>query len=142
MSRSYVPNDLRRRVARAARHRCGYCLTSEGVVGAPMEIEHILPESRGGLTEEDNLWLACPLCNSYKGRLVEFRDPVSGLGVPLFNPRALRWREHFEWIADGTQVLGLTAIGRATVDALRLNRPALVFSRRRWVAAGWHPPDD
>ena len=61
MSRTYVPTWLRERVADAARHRCGYCLSSEAVVGAPMEIDHLIPESLGGLTEEDNLWLACSL---------------------------------------------------------------------------------
>ena len=51
----YIPRSLRERVAVQARHRCGYCLTSEAIVGAPMEIDHIVPRSLGGLTEEDNL---------------------------------------------------------------------------------------
>lgn len=38
-----------------ARYRCGYCQTAEAIVGTPMEIDHIIPESLGGLTEEDNL---------------------------------------------------------------------------------------
>ena len=44
-------------------HRCGYCLTTELLIGAPMEIEHIIPTALGGQTEESNLWLACSLCN-------------------------------------------------------------------------------
>jgi hypothetical protein len=36
---------LYERVALQARHRCGYCLTLEAVVGAPMELEHLIPES-------------------------------------------------------------------------------------------------
>jgi len=63
----YIPKPLRERVAVQARHRCGYCLTSEAIVGIPMEIDHIVPRSLGGLTEEDNLWLACSLCNEHKG---------------------------------------------------------------------------
>ena len=59
MSRTYISKALRQQVASHARHRCGYCLTSEAVVGTPMEIDHIIPQSLGGLTEEDNLWLAC-----------------------------------------------------------------------------------
>jgi 5-methylcytosine-specific restriction endonuclease McrA len=47
-------------------HRCGYCLTTELLSGAPMEIEHILPDSLGGLTEHSNLWLACSLCKLYR----------------------------------------------------------------------------
>ena len=107
-----------------------------------MDLEHMIPESKGGLTEEENLWLACSLCNSYKGSHTEYRDPLSGQVVRLFNPRQQVWSEHFEWYDGGTRILGLTAIGRATVDALRLNRRSLVFSRKRWATAGWHPPSD
>jgi hypothetical protein len=107
-----------------------------------MEVEHIIPESAGGLTEEKNLWLACSLCNSHKGSRTEYEDPVSGQVVQLFNPRQQVWSDHFEWIDGGARIIGLTAVGRVTVAALQLNREPLVFSRRRWVAAGWHPPSD
>lgn len=61
MSTTYVPKVLRERIHVQARHRCGYCLSQEKVVGTPMEIDHIVPESIGGATEEDNLWAACSL---------------------------------------------------------------------------------
>ena len=61
MSRAYIPTALREVVARSAHHRCGYCLTQEVVIGAAMEIEHIIPEALGGRTEEENLWLAYSL---------------------------------------------------------------------------------
>ncbi|MDZ7379897.1 MAG: HNH endonuclease [candidate division KSB1 bacterium] len=138
----YIPKALRARIAAQARHRCGYCLTSEAIVGAPMEINHIVPRSLGGLTEEGNLWLACPLCNEHKGVRTVALDPLTGEMVPLFNPRRQAWQEHFAWTAEGDRIIGLTAIGRATVIALNLNRPSLVKARQAWVAAGWHPPKD
>ena len=46
-------------------YRCGYCLTSEAIVGMTMEIDHIIPESLGGPTEEEKLWLACSLCKQH-----------------------------------------------------------------------------
>ena len=55
MSKTYVARRLRDLVAQQAHRRCGYCLTQEAVVGMPMEIDHIVPESLGGLTEEENL---------------------------------------------------------------------------------------
>jgi hypothetical protein len=58
----------------------------------------------------------------------------------LFNPRQQSWAEHFAWSKDSILVVGITPTGRATVAALHLNRPLLVKARRRWVAAGWHPP--
>jgi hypothetical protein len=142
VSRSYVPTALREVVARSGRRRCGYCLTQELVVGAPMEIEHIVPESLGGRTEEENLWLACSLCNEHKGTRVAGRDPVTGEIVAPFHPRQHVWAEHFAWSEGGTWITGRTAIGRATVIALSLNRPSLVRSRRVWVRAGWHPPKE
>ena len=63
MSGTHIPQQLRDRIALEARHRCGYCLTAEAIVGTPMELDHLIPESLGGLTEEENLWLACSLCN-------------------------------------------------------------------------------
>ncbi len=115
MSKAYIPIALREVVAQSARHRCGYCLTQEVVVGTAMEIEHIIPEALGGRTEEENLWLACSLCNQHKGSRVAGRDPVTDESVPLFNPRRQIWTEHFAWTADGARILGLTKAGRATV---------------------------
>jgi hypothetical protein len=83
----YVPKALRERVAAQARQRCGYCLTTERITGAPMEIDHIIPHSLGGPTEEDNLWLACSMCNDHKGNQIAAPDPVTGEAVRLFDPR-------------------------------------------------------
>lgn len=142
MSRSYISKELRDSVAEQAMHRCGYCLTREEVVGMPMEIDHLIPEVLGGLTEEDNLWLACSCCNDSKGSRIAAPDAVSGEVVRLFDPRHQRWGEHFAWSKGGDMILGLTPTGRATVEALRLNRPALVKARQAWVSVGWHPPRD
>lgn len=142
MSETSIPAALRRRVAEAARHRCGYCQTSRRVIGPLLEIDHIVPEARGGASVEENLCLACPMCNGHKGARVEARDPESGATVPLFNPRADRWPAHFAWTGEGAEVRGVTPVGRATVAALRMNDPEIVAARRLWVLAGWHPPAD
>lgn len=142
MSKAYVSRALRRRLAEQAKHRCGYCLSSEKITGTPMEVEHLMPESRGGLTVEDNLWLACKLCNDHKGDRVEAPDPLTNEVVPLFNPRKERWSEHFTWTPEGDRIIGLTPVGRATVVALQLNRSTLVDARKVWVAAGLHPPKE
>jgi hypothetical protein len=142
VSRAHIPLALRRRVAREALYRCGYCLSSEAIVGEPMEFDHLIPESRGGRTERDNLWLACSQCNDSKSSRVRARDPLRGRVVPLFNPRRDVWNEHFRWVNAGLEVEGLTPVGRATVAALKLNLPIRVIARRAWVVAGWHPPRD
>lgn len=139
---AYVPKALRKRLALQARSRCGYCLTSEVIVSLPMEIEHIIPESLGGPTEEDNLWLACSPCNTYKSDRITARDPFTDEVVPLFNPRHQLWHEHFTGKDKGARIDGVTPTGRATVEALVLNRPVLVRARQVWNAVGWHPPKE
>jgi hypothetical protein len=107
-----------------------------------MEFDHIIPQSRGGLTEHRNLWLACSQCNDYKSDRVRARDPVTRRVVRLFNPRDDKWGEHFRWVEGGLRVEGTTPIGRATVAALKLNQAVRVVARRLWVSVGWHPPRD
>ena len=107
-----------------------------------MQVDHIIPESLGGITEEDNLWLACSLCNEYKSDRIAALDPETSEIVRLFDPRHQQWYDHFAWVAGGERIVGLSPIGRATVIALNLNRPSLIRSRRLWIGVGWHPPDD
>jgi hypothetical protein len=142
MSKAYISKALRQRVAEAARYRCGYCLMQEEVVGVAMDVDHIIPEALGGPTEEDNLWLACDRCNEHKGDRTAAPDPLTGDSAPLFHPRKQRWQDHFAWTEEGTIITGLTPTGRATAEALNLNRKGLVRARRRWVSVGWHPPID
>jgi HNH endonuclease len=143
MARSYVPVELRRQIRMDAGARCGYCHSPEAFIGMPHDIEHIYPEALGGPTIRENLWLACTRCNDFKGDRVESVDLEGGQHVPLFNPRTHVWTEHFAWSLDGVRIVGLTSIGRATVEALRLNNEFIVLARRFWVEAGrWPPPED
>lgn len=105
-----------------------------------MQVDHIWPKAKGGSDEVDNLCLACELCNQYKWTKTTGTDPESGQEIELFNPREQKWETHFVWSTDGILIYGLTACGRATVEALRLNNPLAVTVRRNWVIAGWHPP--
>lgn len=140
MARKRVSKTLRQTIAAQAGYRCGYCLTPQSVTAMPMHVEHLVPVAAGGTTIEDNLWLACALCNGYKGAQTRAVDPLSGETVVLFNPREQVWSDHFVWSQDGIQIVGVSPSGRATVSALRLNNDYLVTARRRWILAGWHPP--
>jgi hypothetical protein len=127
-------------VIQQAGNRCGYCLVEQELLYAPLEIEHLQPRSRGGSTVEENLWLACRLCNGFKADQTDGVDPESQEVVPLFDPRRQNWWSHFRWSDDGTEIIGVTAIGRATVAALQLNTLQQMKMRRRWASVGWHPP--
>ena len=140
LPRPSIPDSVRRQVELDAGNRCGYCLTERRYTAKLLHVEHIIPIATGGTSTIDNLWLACDLCNSYKGMATHGTDQVSDELAPLFNPRKQKWSEHFRWSEDSIRVIGLTATGRATVIALRLNNPILVEARQWWVKSGWHPP--
>jgi 5-methylcytosine-specific restriction endonuclease McrA len=84
-----------------------------------IHIEHIIARQHGGLTEPENLALACSYCNFHKGPNIATFDPETGQIVPLFHPRRDNWAEHFGWHA--TTLVGRTPIGRATVQLLAMN---------------------
>ncbi len=109
-------------------------------MGVTFEIDHIIPEAAGGKTNLSNLCLSCPTCNRYKGARQTATDPESGVVVNLFHPIDQDWGVHFTWNDDHSMVLGLTPIGRATVEALRINRSGIIQLRQYWTALGLHPP--
>ncbi len=141
MSTTYVPRNLRQQVRQRFGYRCAYCLTPEWIIGTAFTIDHIIPESLGGQTTVENLCLACLACNLIKGTQIVVVDPETQQVVPLFHPYLDHWFEHFAWQGEGLYIVGVTPTGRATVNALRLNRDLLVNARRWWMDAGWHPPD-
>src|SRR5262245_37763332 len=93
MSRSQhkIPISLQRLISQQARHRCGYCLTSEVLIGMAMEYEHLIPIAIGGQSVEENLWLSCRPCNGHKGARTHGTDPLTNEQVPLLNPRTQAW---------------------------------------------------
>jgi hypothetical protein len=109
-------------------------------MGVTFEIDHIVPRSAGGETRAKNLCLSCPPCNRHKAARLGARDPKSGEEVSLYHPNNQAWDDHFTWNEDGTRLVGLTAVGRATVEALSINRPQIVQLRRYWVTLSLHPP--
>ena len=121
-------------------YRCEYCLSHQDLVMGRLQIDHIQPLAKGGSNDEANLCLACELCNQYKWTKTGGIDPESGEIINLFHPRQQQWFDHFTWSDDGISIIGLTACGRATIVALKLNNSLALTVRHNWVKAGWHPP--
>jgi len=103
-------------------------------------VDHIIPRAKGGATRLDNLAYACLGCNSYKSSLIQAVDPATSEMALLFNPRQQSWHDHFAWSADLTEILGITPSGRATINALKLNRVNVVNLRRLVLLIGEYPP--
>lgn len=55
--------------------KCVYC----GKTGVPLEVEHIIPKSRGGSDRVSNLTLACKICNRKKGTRTAGEFGFSGI---------------------------------------------------------------
>jgi 5-methylcytosine-specific restriction endonuclease McrA len=92
---SYIPAALRRFVAHRAKEQCEYCRFPQAASLFAFEIEHIIAEKHDGATEVNNLALACPYCNRFKGTDLGSLDPDTQQLTPFFNPRTQQWIEHF-----------------------------------------------
>jgi hypothetical protein len=110
----------------------------ESLQGATFHIEHVIPTARGGNDRPENLAWACPGCNLAKTDQVEAQDPETGQRVPLFSPRKDVWADHFSW--NGHEVIARTAVGRATLALLDLNRPRRILIRQAEEHFGLFPP--
>lgn len=137
---AYIPVGLQRQVRDRFTNCCAYCRTSEALTVTTFEFEHITPRSAGGESILENLCLSCPSCNRYKAQRQTAIDPLTETMVSLFHPQLEAWTDHFAWSEDNTEIIGLTAIGRATILALKMNRPQMIRVRRMWVKMGEHPP--
>jgi hypothetical protein len=140
MARKAISRTVRRQVRDRAHNCCEYCLHRADYACAPFVCEHVVPRVRGGGSTMPELAWACPACNSHKYAKTCALDPQTGRAASLFNPRRQRWSAHFAWSEDFLLLYGRTATGRATVEALHLNRPELINLRRALRAIGVHPP--
>lgn len=135
-----ISNRQKSQVAQRAGFCCEYCLSQADFSPDSFSVEHIIPISKGGADDKDNLAYSCQGCNNRKYTHTEALDPVTNTVVPLFHPRQSQWQDHFQWSADQTLVIGITPIGRATISQLQLNRKGVVNLRRVLKLIGEHPP--
>ncbi|MEM6319476.1 MAG: HNH endonuclease [Bacteroidota bacterium] len=142
MPRKYISKKTKELVFIRAKHRCEYCQCRADTALETFEIEHILAVALGGSDALSNLALACRGCNSRKAMRVWIIDKITQQKIALFNPRKDKWKVHFEWSTDFLQVIGKTATGKITVEALQLNRVGVANVRKLMVLGGIHPPLD
>jgi hypothetical protein len=122
-------------VRQRANGRCEYCgLPQDAAPYFTFHVEHIRARQHGGGDELPNLAFACPDCNAKKGPNVATISPDTGEIVELFNPRQHMWQEHFAMV--GAEVIGITVIGRATVQLLDMNEDERVTMRAQLQSEG------
>lgn len=86
MNRRLIPVALQKKICEQARFRCGYCLTSEILIGMKMEFDHLTPLAADSETSEEKLWLACRRCNEFNGTQTHALDAEIQQNAALFNP--------------------------------------------------------
>jgi hypothetical protein len=134
-----VEQALASLVVRRARAACEYCRLPQNLSAIPFEIDHIIAQKHGGLTDGPNLALACFYCNNFKGPNIAGIDSGSGRIVRLYNPRSDGWSKHFHW--DGPLLMGRTPVGRATLFVLQINHHDAVSVRRALIEEGVFPSE-
>lgn len=125
---------LERLVWQRANNACEYCRIPQEFEAAPLQIDHIIAQKHGGLTESANLALACISCNLFKGPNIAGIDPDTQSLCRLFHPRSDSWDDHFRW--NGAVLMGLTPVGRTTIAVLSINDPSRVAIRSALRAEG------
>ena len=88
MSRQADTAGREERLLAEAGYRCGYCHSSQRIMGVRLILDHLTPRAHGGTDHEENLWSSCQPCNGFKQARTEARDPVRGKVVPLLTRAA------------------------------------------------------
>ena len=141
MPKRYIPVAIQRAVIALAQGYCEYCVVPSDYSTDFFNFDHIQPISQNGTSKLDNLARTCGICNGSKHDKTEAIDPLSKEMHRLYHPRQDRWKDHFEWSKDTLRIIGKTAIGRATIDLLQVNRKSNINLRKLLKMGGLHPPD-
>jgi len=131
--------EVRQIVASRANYVCEYCLIAEADAYFRFQVEHIISRKHGGSSKLENLALACVFCNRYKGSDIASLIPETNELVRLYNPRTMRWREHFR--LNEVLIEPLAAIGEATVRILQMNHDDQILERQVLSRRGRYPSE-
>jgi len=112
--------------------RCCYC----GATDVPLEIEHIVPKSRGGSNRISNLCLACTPCNQAKGNqtAAEYGHPTIQAQAkrPLKDAAAVNATRWVIWrMLDATGLPLEVGTGGRT----KFNRRRQEYPKAHWIDA-------
>jgi len=118
--------------------RCAYC----GAENLPLEVDHIVPRSRGGSDRVSNLTLACHTCNRRKGsRLVEeflLREPevlnkvLAQVKAPLRDAAAVNTTRFA--LLNRLRTTGLP-VEVGTGGRTKYNRTVQGYPKKHWIDA-------
>ncbi len=113
-------------------HKCAYC----GKTDVPLQIEHIVPRSRGGSNRISNLALACERCNRKKGNRTAQEYGFPGIQkqarLPLRDAAAVNATRYA--LLERLQARGLP-VSCATGGRTKFNRTREGYPKTHWLDA-------
>ena len=74
-----------------------------------------------------------PRPNLFKSNHVEAADNETRTTVRLLDPRRDHWDDHFHVDADKGLIIGITPVGRATVERLKMNSSTQRTAPFQWI---------
>ncbi len=128
---------LEQQVRERARGRCEYCHIPTSLYDQPFHLDHIIARKHGGQSVLENLAFCCIDCNLHKGTNIAGIDRGTGALTRLLNPRMDQWAMHLAW--RGAELIGLSAIGRTTIEVLQINQAIRVTARAIFIEEGSFP---
>ncbi len=137
---SRISKSKKIQVKKRADYCCEYCKSQELFSATAFTVDHIMPQSKTGDDELNNLAFSCQGCNGSKYNKTSGFDTLTLQVTALYNPRKQIWSEHFAWSEDATVIIGISPTGRVTVEELKLNREGLINLRKIMITTGNHPP--
>lgn len=124
--------DVRQYLLEKWRYECAYC----GAKGVPLEIEHIIPKSRGGSDRVGNLTVSCVPCNQDKGNQTaaeygfsEMQEQAKGSLGDVAVVNSTRW--HIYDILKATDLPVEVGTGSRT----KFNRHRQDYPKAHWIDA-------
>lgn len=129
-------DHLRQDMYKKQNKRCAFCRIHVPIACVPMHREHIVFKDKHPqwMFLPENLCVACPCCNEFKGTTEVLVDPVTktypkiGDGFKIIHPRYDRYSDHIELIG-GILYKGKTKKGIFTIETCHLYRVALAEER-------------
>jgi HNH endonuclease len=131
----YIPDSIRRQVAKRANYCCEYCILPDSRSFFTFHIDHIISLKHDGSDSIDNLAYACQICNLNKGS--DIATVFSDISKPIrfYNPRIDNWKSHFSVDSSG-MLIGQSDIALATIKIFDFNHPDSIIERLEMLKHG------
>lgn len=128
--------NLRNDMYKKQNKRCAFCRIHVPLACVPMHREHIVykDEHPQWMFLPENLCIACPCCNNFKGTTEVLTDPATeaypkmSKGFKIIHPQYDRYSEHIE-LLGGVLYRGKTDKGIFTISTCHLYRVELAKER-------------